>query len=290
MYSSSLHSYSLLMVFLHGHSEIQRRKQREHICLDKGDQQFQQSHENSEQDGYNRNGIAQDNVDVTKNEDQADEAQHDDMARSDVGEETDHQDEGLGKDAHEFHQGHEGKGKFKPPGHAGGVVNVLPVVPVANESGNDKGNERHDHRYGDIARKVGSAGEKGNKSDQVVKENEKEQGKQVWHEPFVFMIPDRGSCHIPDKQDDRLQDRLKPFWRMTLPFPVRPGNRDKNNADQDTTDEQSQHILGDRQIQRQWCILIGFHAVANDPDDLSLVLPFRFQFETLVGSMSVMES
>ena len=165
--------FCMIMLF-HGHPEIKSRKKRENVCLDECHQQFQESHEYAESNGYRGNGRTQHAFDIAENKDQAHEAEDDDMPGGNVSKETDHEDERLGNNSHELDNGHERYREFQPPGHARGIVNMFPVILIRAESGDNECEHSHDAGHGNVARYVGPEGKEWDQAHEVVQEDEEE--------------------------------------------------------------------------------------------------------------------
>ena len=79
------------------HSDEERRQDGEHVGLDVSHQQFQASHEDGHEDGYDGYHAAHAcAIHATDDENQGHEHHDDDVTGKDVGEQTDHQGERLG--------------------------------------------------------------------------------------------------------------------------------------------------------------------------------------------------
>ena len=88
------------MGFMGGFPEIEGCKQREHVCLQEGNQEFNQVHENHEERGEHACTHSNAPTELfSKNEDQRGKGQNDDVPSSDVRGQTNHQDGGLNEDA-----------------------------------------------------------------------------------------------------------------------------------------------------------------------------------------------
>ena len=60
--------------------------------LDEGHEQFEHAHEHGEDQREHADALTQSGVDLAEDEDEREEAEHDDVARRDVGEQSDHED------------------------------------------------------------------------------------------------------------------------------------------------------------------------------------------------------
>lgn len=82
----------------------------EHVGLDEGDQQLEHGHEDGEGEREHVDAAeAGAGAGLAEYEDQVEEAERDDVARRDVGEQSDHQYEGLQEHAHGLPQASRGQ-------------------------------------------------------------------------------------------------------------------------------------------------------------------------------------
>ena len=233
----------------HGHTGEHGGQQGEYECLDEGDDAFQQSHENIEDQGYDGNAIAETDAHSAKDEDERDDAEGDDMAGGDVGKKSHHQHERLGEDSDDFHHRHQRDGELEEPRHAGGVDQMLPIVAVSGERGDQEGDGGQDAGNGDVAGDIGAAGEDGDESHQVVDQNEEEKGEQVGEVFLVFFLSQGRNGHlVPDEENERFQQPLKTVGRFSFTFFVLFGNSEENPEEQQDGDEEGADILRDGNV------------------------------------------
>lgn len=93
----------VVMMLSNGHSNEEGGEHREYVGLDEGNQQFQEVDEQRKCDAHRRHAVARTGAeDVGEREDEADEAQDDQVTRRHVGKQTDGERDGLGQDAQDF--------------------------------------------------------------------------------------------------------------------------------------------------------------------------------------------
>ncbi len=216
----------------HGHAREHSRKQGEDEGLDEGDDAFEQSHKDVKDEGDDGNAIAETHAHASEDEDERDNAEGDDVTSGDVGEESHHQHEGLGEDTDDFHEGHQRDGNLEEPRHAGGVDEVLPVVGVSGEGGDEESDESEHASDRDVAGEVGAAGEDRDESHEVVDEDEEEEGEQIGEVFLVARFAERGDSHlIADEQDDGFHQPLQTTRSLVLALLVLFGHSQENEQD-----------------------------------------------------------
>src|SRR5882757_5232802 len=124
------------------------------------------------------------------------------MAGDHIGKKTNDQGERLGKNAHYFHGYHD---RFYAEGNRR-IGDMSPIMLVRAEEDHNEGYDTQYGCKGDITCYVRRSGDQ---ADQVVDQDEKEDGKQERH---VFAVPAAQvgfADLIPDKGDDGFQGVLK---------------------------------------------------------------------------------
>ncbi len=257
-----------MMMFLCGHTEIEGRKEREHIRLNEGYQQFQETHKNPESDGNRCDNHTEVALYIRKDEYQTHESQDDDMSCGYVGEETNHEDEGFRENTHEFYDRHQRQRYFQPPRYPGGVENVVPVCFIAAETGYNEGNQRHDPGYGKVSGDIGTEREDGDESHQVIEEYKEEESKEIGQVSVSFMTDGSPGHVVTYKKDDRFQHGLQAFGSLARPSLISSGHRGKDQNNDSGADKDRKDIFRDGEIVDLPGIFIRFHRPFPDPDDL----------------------
>ena len=159
------------------HADVEGREHGEDEGLDVGHQAFQQRDEDAEEDAHHADRAAHGGTEeVAHDEDDDHEAQDDDVTGRHVGEESNHQHDGLGEDTHQLDHRHQGE-YLQPCRHSGGVEDVNPIMLVATDVGNQESDDSQGSRHGDIARDIGTSGEEGYQAQDVAEEDEEEQSE-----------------------------------------------------------------------------------------------------------------
>ena len=155
------------------HRDKHCRKHREHHCLDVAHQHFEQHHEDTQQNTDRSHGRAQHVThNATKGEHDEDDARQrdgDDVTCQHVGEESDHQSDGLREDAEELDEGHQRQGHLEPPGHIA-PENFFPVGTRSRDVNNEERAESQEERAGDIASQIAASRWERHDAKQVAQE------------------------------------------------------------------------------------------------------------------------
>ena len=155
------------------HADEDRRQHSEYIGLDVGHQQLQGRHEDGHEDGDDAHHATHASaIHSANDEDQRHEHHDDDMSGQDVGEQTDHQCEGLGDGGDELDDRHQREG-LQEDGYVG-PEDVLPVVTVAEDVDEEVGQQGEHDGDAQVARHVGAEGEEGDETEQVGEEDDEE--------------------------------------------------------------------------------------------------------------------
>ena len=211
-------------------------------------QQFDQVHKGRKQtaDDATCYGTAYTFTVVAKEEDQTDQAQDDDVACRDVGKQTYHQGERLNDQAQYFYRG---QYNFDPSRNAWHPEDVLPVVLIAAEVGDQEGQHRQHQRHRQVARYVGTPREEGNQAQQVAEQDEEEQRHNKRLETLIVLLADhRTRNFIADENKDGLYEGLQAAGCLTRVALVRSRYRQKHDEQQDRGQHHGGYILGDRKI------------------------------------------
>lgn len=270
-----------------GHADVEGREHGEDEGLDVGHQALQQRDEDAEEDAHHADRAAHGGAEeVAHDEDDDHEAQDDDVTGRHVGEESDHQHDGLGEDTHQLDHRHQGE-DLEPRRHAGGVEDVDPVVLVAAEVGDQEGDDRQDGRHGDIARDIGAGGEEGYQAQDVAEEDEEEEGQQVGQVALVVLLPyHRTHDTVAHEDHEHLHQALHPLGGLVGPFLVARAGHEDDDDQQHHGDHHGRRGLGDAEVD-------GLHtrgvALGVDAHDLLLLGTAAHQGIALVGGMAVVE-
>ena len=233
----------------HGHTGEHGGEQGEDESLDEGHDALQQAHEDIEDEGDDGHAVAQPDAHATEDEDERDDAEGDDVAGGDVGEESHHQHEGLGEDTDDFHKGHQRDGDLEEPRHTGRVDEVLPVVGVGGEGGDEEGDEGEHAGDGDVAGEVGAARENRDEAHQVINKNEEEEREQIGEVFLVASLAEGGDGHlVADEEDERFHESLQPTRGFVLALLVLFGHLQEYPENQNDRDEKRTDVLGDGDV------------------------------------------
>ena len=107
-----------------------------------------------------------------------------------IGKQTNHKSERFGEHTYHLYNRYERYGHFEPPRYVRPEY-LFPILSGAEDIDYDKG--KHSQRKGDgyIARYVGSSGEYGHQSHQVIDEDEEKCRKQIWRITLVVFAHTR---------------------------------------------------------------------------------------------------
>ena len=113
---------------------------------------------------------------LAEDEDQAEEHQQHDVAGHDVGEESDHENDGADEVPHDLDRGEDDEHEWRDAGHR---HDVAPIVAVRYEGDDQEGGRGQYQRGNDVAREVGTEGENGDEADEVEEPDEEELDREV---------------------------------------------------------------------------------------------------------------
>ena len=210
---SYLLSFILLFFFrlLLRHADEDGAQHCEYVCLDVGYQTLQSGHEHHHEDGNDRGGGTQASaVHAADDKNQGHEHHDDDVACQDVGKQTDHQGEGLGKGGDELYDRHQGDGELQEHRHVG-PEDVLPIMSVTEDVDRHVGAEGQYQGNAQVACDVGAEGEEGNQPEEVAEEDEEEHRQQVRRELWHLALWDGGA-------DDAVKHHVGEPFHQTLVF------------------------------------------------------------------------
>ena len=158
-----------------GFTEVNGRQEGENKCLKKCHEQFEAVHENHKGSGKDANAksSSQGVTFFSKDDDQADERQDDDVACTDVRCQTNHQHDGLEEHAHDFNGDDDGHDK---QGHSGRPKEVAPIMLVPIEIRQQKHQCRQYHSHANGTSDIKSSKE-WNQAEEVAEEYEEEYSK-----------------------------------------------------------------------------------------------------------------
>ena len=155
------------------HADEQRWQYGEDVGLDIGDQQLQGRHEDGHEDGDDTHHATHARtVHAADNEDESHQHHDDDVTGQDVGEQTDHQGEGLGDGGNQLDDGHQREGLQED--RYVGPKDVFPIMLVAEYVHEEIGQEGKHYGDAQVACHIGSEGEERNQTKQVGEEDEEE--------------------------------------------------------------------------------------------------------------------
>ena len=103
----------MMVCFYSRHTDENRRKHGEHVCLNKGYQYFHAIHEDAEQYGYNTHRCTDCHTHTSRNEYDTCQRQDNRVSGKDIGEQTDHQSKWLGEDTKQFDSRHQWNREFQ---------------------------------------------------------------------------------------------------------------------------------------------------------------------------------
>ena len=198
------------MRFLDRHPDVERCKHGEDKSLQVSHQTLKQRDKDAEEDAHHRYSAAHKGTkEIAKDEDKEDESEDDDMAGGHIGEETDHQYDGLGKDTHQFHQRHQ-RENLQPRGNTGSVEDIGPVVAVTADIGNEKGDDSQSSSDSDIAANVTTCREDRYQTQDIAEEDKEEEGEQIRQIFLVFGFTNHRTNNIvPHKDHQHLHEALQ---------------------------------------------------------------------------------
>ena len=228
-------------------AEVNRRKQREYECLQEGNQQLQEVHENHKGSGEHPDARASSNrvSVVAEDEDQACERKDDDVARADVRCQTNHQYCRLHDDAHDFDRHQDELHRYRDTGRP---EDVTPVMFVAAEVGNQENQRRQRHGYANGSCNIEAAQER-NQAQQVAKEDEEEDRQQERHVPICF-IPDGWFGNLITNEEDQRLQRVGHSLRCLAWILLVVARHSNEHPYHDGKDDQhTKHALRDGEIQ-----------------------------------------
>ena len=240
-----------MVTFFYRHAEVQRRKQREHVSLNEGYQQFEERHEDGKQHRQHRRAVAHRHVHLAEEEDEAEKADDDDVPCGDVGEQTNHQHERLDENAQQFDERHQRQRELEPPRHARRIDDMHPVRFRGTEGGDEEGEQRQHHRDGDVAGYVGAEREERNQPHQVVDQDEEKERQQVGHEAVVLVADGWSGDVVAHEENHRLHPRLQSGGRHAAPPPVGFRYREEDPQQRRHADEDGKNVLCDGQVERR---------------------------------------
>ena len=108
------------------------------------------------------------------------------MAGHDVGQQTHGERKGLGEDAKQLDDGHQGHWTLHPRGHIG-PKDFAPILACATHVDSYERAKGKDKGDGNVASHIDSAREEGDKPHQIAKENEEKGGEQVGRKALVVL-------------------------------------------------------------------------------------------------------
>ncbi len=183
---------------------------------------------------------------VAKEENEADKAENDDVSCRYVGKQSNHQGERLDEQAEDFNRRQD---QLYPGRNAGHPEDVLPVVFVAVDVGNDE--RQHGKRQGhrQVAGNVGASGENRNQAEQVAEKDEKEQAHDERLEALVVLFANHRACYfVADKHEEHLKKRLDAVRRLAVVPAVAFCHQHENDDQQQGRQQHRHHIFGDGKI------------------------------------------
>ena len=239
------------MVFM-GQADKHGTEHREDVGLDEGHQHLEKVHEEQHDDAE---GVQTQSVAHThrpSEEDDAREAQDDGMAGHHVGEETDHQGEGLGEDAEELYHGHDGHGIGLEEQRHFGPEDFLPVLFVGKEVDDQHRAEGQEEGDVDVARDVATTGEDGQQAHHVGGEDEEEHRQQIRSVGLVVLLADgRLDEVVVYRHDEHLHHAHETFrrWALLVALLVPAGAIEEHGDEDDDDNPDLRHSLREAQVQ-----------------------------------------
>ena len=171
-----------MVLFYVRHGDKHRRQHGEYHCLDVAYQYLEHHHEDAQEnaDGSHNTPkhITHHSTKSEHDEDDARQRDGDDVTCQHVGEESDHQGDGLREDAKELNKRHERNRKLEPQGNIA-PKDFFPVGFRTRHIHDDECAEGQEHRTSDIASQVTTTWRKRHDTHDVCDENEEEARHQV---------------------------------------------------------------------------------------------------------------
>ena len=230
-----------------GQSNEYRAQHGEYKSLDEGYQELEEVHEDHEQEADGADAGPRDDALLKRNENYACQGDCYGVSAEDVGKESNHQCERLGKYTKELDDGDDGDRHLEPPGYVW-PKDILPVVLVAKEVDQQHRAQGKKESDGDITCQVRSSGEDGDESHDVAQEDEEERCQQERSVLMDMLLRDSLLDDIViDKHGEHLDEPNKAFGRSVtgLLALVPAGAGYKDDDEQDNDYPELHHVLGD---------------------------------------------
>lgn len=289
-----------MLGFGDGHADVERGEHGKDEGLDVGHKAFQEANEDAEEHG-NHGDRSADKIakEVAEDEDDDNEAQDDDVSGRHVGKQSDHKNDGFGEDSHQFDYRHQ-REDFEPCGHPGRIEDVNPIVLVATEVGDDKGDDGENHRYGYAACDVSPCREEGYQSQAVAEEDEEKEREQVGQVFFVFGTNHRNGDAVAHEDHEQFDQGLYATGSLIGAFLVACPSNEYQYEQQGTGNHDGGGRLGDGKvyrldnaalgIQQRHGLALGIKIVGVEADDFLLGEPAPHKAIAFVVGMAMMET
>lgn len=174
----------IVMAIFYCCANVRRRQHRKHEGLQECHQQFDKVHERGKCATNNcaYHTTAEAGAVFTKYKDQTNQTQDNDVTSGYVGEKTNHQGERFDDQTEHFYWR---QNRFDPSWNAGHPENVLPVVAIAIDVGDNKGKNGQYKGYRQVTCYVGTTWEERHQTQEVAKQDEEEQSQDERHKTLV---------------------------------------------------------------------------------------------------------
>ena len=223
------------------------REECEDVSLDEADQRIEQEHEDRESDREHYRSACGSDAEGCEDEDKECQSDNDHVTTHHIGEKTHAEGSRLGEHTEHLDELHDGEGTLQPDRHIR-PEDILPIMLAAEHVGNDEGAERQDESYSDITGKVCTAGEDHDKTYEVHHQDKEEGGEQVGGELGSLLAESSLDGIVIDKIEDHFEEALGAGRCFQAIFAIIATHAEHDEHYQESSDEKSCHILGDREI------------------------------------------
>ena len=238
---------------MRGFSKVDGRKEGKDESLQECHEQFDAVHENHESGGEDSHAITGSGRGFSKDEHKAHKRQDDDVARSDVRGQTNHQHDGLQEHSNDFDWNDDRHHKHR---HAWRPEQVAPIVLVPIERCQQE-DERCHHR-GDANRTCDvESAYKGNQAQQVCKENEEKDRQQERQKLLRLLLSQTWHGDVVAHEDDeRLQHVGQSRGGLARVLAVARRRSAKQEEQQRHDEQHPKHRLRDAEIVERRCVAV----------------------------------
>ena len=276
------------------HTDIEGCQHSENESLDVGHEALEEVDEDGHKEADDSDAAADSGAhDAAEYEDECHEAEDHHMAGGDIGEETYHEHDGLGEDAYDLDERHEGE-NLKPSRDARGVENVNPIVAIAADVGDEEGDDGESGGDSEVAGDVGASREERNKAQDVAEEDEEEEGEQIREITAIVSLADHGTSDaVAHEYHEQFDDALETLGRLVAALLITCFGDEDDDDEEDNGDEDGRGGLGDAEVDGLDDVagrIEDWIAEGVDTDDFFASGAAADETITLVIGMSMMET